>query len=306
MNPSTVPPRNLDLKELARALGGDIVGGQVLAPGPGHSPCDRSLSVRPSPQSPFGFVVFSHAGDNWNHCRDFVLKKLGEPNWCPSDRKPRTHAPAATDEIMSTDLWKRIWRETEPLGRLALDYLESRGLHELPLPDVEHVLRFHPRCPFGPGEKHTSIVAIVRSVITNLPQAIHRTALAPNGRKLGRKMLGPKTGGAVKFWSDDHVSLQLVVGEGLETTLSAATCIEHRGTLLQPAWALGDAGNLAAFPVLAGIECLTILVDNDGTGTGQRAARTCGERWRAAGREAILLTPHNLGTDFNDLARSAS
>jgi hypothetical protein len=39
-----------------------------------------------------------------------------------------------------------------------------------------------------------------------------------------------------------------------------------------PAWALGDAGNVRAFPVLSGIECLTIVVDNDEGGTGQRAA----------------------------------
>jgi putative DNA primase/helicase len=93
------------------------------------------------------------------------------------------------------------------------------------------------------------------------------------------------------------VSLGLVVGEGLETTLSAAIRIEHRGTLLQPAWALLDAGNLAALPVFAGIECLAILVDNDESGTGQRNARICGERWRAAGREVILLTPDDLGAD---------
>jgi hypothetical protein len=291
-----------DLRAIARALGGDIVGGQVLAPGPGHSPSYRSLSVRPSPN---GFIIHSFADDDWRVCQDYVREKWGEPSWRPSDRELCTQAPPGTKEHR-TDPWKQIWRESEPLGRLALDYFASRGLHELRLPDVHGVLGFHPRCPFGPGERHPCIVGLVRSVITNLPQAVHRTALAPDGRKLGRKMLGPKTSGAVKFWSDDHVSHALVVGEGLETTLSAATRIEHRGALLQPAWALGDAGNLAAFPVLAGIECLTILVDNDESGTGQRAARTCGEHWRAAGREAILLTPLDLGTDFNDLVRTAS
>jgi hypothetical protein len=33
----------LDLRSIARALGGEISGNQVLAPGPGHGPRDRSL-----------------------------------------------------------------------------------------------------------------------------------------------------------------------------------------------------------------------------------------------------------------------
>ena len=36
-----------DLRELARLLGGDVSGSQVLAPGPGHSRSDRSMSVTP-------------------------------------------------------------------------------------------------------------------------------------------------------------------------------------------------------------------------------------------------------------------
>ena len=52
-----------ELRAVARALGGEMSGSQVLAPGPGHSPKDRSLSVRLSPSAPDGFVAFSHAGD---------------------------------------------------------------------------------------------------------------------------------------------------------------------------------------------------------------------------------------------------
>jgi hypothetical protein len=47
-----------DLRSLARALGGEVVGRQVLAPGPGHSRRDRSLSIcssakatKPEPQT---------------------------------------------------------------------------------------------------------------------------------------------------------------------------------------------------------------------------------------------------------------
>ena len=58
-----------DLRSLARLLGGDVIGRQVLAPGPGHSPKDRSLSVTISATAPEGFLAFSHAGDDFAECR---------------------------------------------------------------------------------------------------------------------------------------------------------------------------------------------------------------------------------------------
>lgn len=67
----------LDLRRVAIALGGRVCGSQVVAPGPNHSPRDQSLSVRLSRQAPDGFVVFSHAGDPFEVCRDYVAAKLG-------------------------------------------------------------------------------------------------------------------------------------------------------------------------------------------------------------------------------------
>ena len=55
------------------------------------------------------------------------------------------------------------------------------------------------------------------------------------------------------------------------------------------------------FPVLPGIECLTILVDNDASGTGQRAAEACAQAWLAAGKEVVRILPNEVGLDFNDL-----
>jgi hypothetical protein len=72
---------------------------------------------------------------------------------------------------------------------------------------------------------------------------------------------------------------------------------------LRPAWATGCAGNMRRFPVIDGVEQLVILVDNDASETGQRAAEECARRWSDGGREAIRLLPRKLGTDFNDLMR---
>ena len=66
----------MNLRAIALALGGEVAGGQVLAPGPGHSPRDRSLSIKVSQDAPDGFVVHSHAGDDWKECRDHVYSRL--------------------------------------------------------------------------------------------------------------------------------------------------------------------------------------------------------------------------------------
>jgi hypothetical protein len=46
------------------------------------------------------------------------------------------------------------------------------------------------------------------------PRAIQRTALAPDGEKIGRMTLGPKTGAAIKLTADEDVADYLLIGEG--------------------------------------------------------------------------------------------
>jgi AAA domain len=76
----------LTLQQIARALGGEVVGVQVIAPGPGHSPGDRSLSVKLSASAPDGFVVHSFAGDDPLVCRDYVRKRSGLPPFKPNGK----------------------------------------------------------------------------------------------------------------------------------------------------------------------------------------------------------------------------
>jgi hypothetical protein len=141
------------------------------------------------------------------------------------------------------------------------------------------------------------VVGRYKTAVGNEPRGVWRRPIT--GEK--PKALGPTAGCVIQLWPHDAVELGLVLGEGVETTLAAATRLEHRGTLLQPAWAAGCAGNMAKFPVLSGIECLTLLVDNDESGAGQRAADECAARWETAGCEVILLTPPISGSDFNNL-----
>jgi hypothetical protein len=73
----------MDIKEIARALGGDINGRSARVPGPGHSPKDRSLSVTPADNAD-GFIVHSFAGDDPIECKDYVRGKLGMPAFKPN------------------------------------------------------------------------------------------------------------------------------------------------------------------------------------------------------------------------------
>src|SRR3954452_18550021 len=65
------------LRSYAVALGGIISGNQVCFPGPGHSARDRSCTLRLSPSASDGFLVHSHAGDDWRDIRDDVRRKVG-------------------------------------------------------------------------------------------------------------------------------------------------------------------------------------------------------------------------------------
>ena len=61
-------------REIALALGGDVVSvKRVAAPGPGHSPTDRSLSVLITGSD---FIVHSFAGDDWRVCKEYVRSRL--------------------------------------------------------------------------------------------------------------------------------------------------------------------------------------------------------------------------------------
>jgi hypothetical protein len=69
--------------QIARALGGNVSGRHVLAPGPGHSPKDRSLQVTPDQAAPRGLLIHSYANDDPLVCKDYACDKLGMPPWTP-------------------------------------------------------------------------------------------------------------------------------------------------------------------------------------------------------------------------------
>jgi hypothetical protein len=205
---------------------------------------------------------------------------------------------AAKTKQMVSDIWNSA---VDAGGTLVETYLASRGLR---LPDgVTHdVIRFH-RALYYEGQNVPGMVLLFRDIITDKACAIHRTFLTRDGTKLGRKMLGPVANCAIKLSAHEDVSLNLSIGEGIETGIA--------GMMLgfTPMWALGSAGAIASFPVKSGVECLTILTDNDkanvvtGKTPGQNAARECSKRWTEAGCEVRRIVPNVIGEDVADIVQ---
>jgi putative DNA primase/helicase len=118
-----------------------------------------------------------------------------------------------------------LWRQgVDPRGTLAERYLASRKLNLCDV-DAGEVLRWHP----GIG----AVLALFRNISNDELQAVSRTFLDKEGRKLDRRFLGPVGGAAIKLDLDDAVLGGLQIGEGVET------CLAARQLGLRPAWALG-------------------------------------------------------------------
>jgi Toprim domain/CHC2 zinc finger len=280
---------------LADLIGEPLVDNKVLCPF--HD--DHTPSLQIYPDHFHCFVCGAH-GDHvdWlmmleGHTREEAVRTL--ETWdgprVAMDSSPRSDAPER--EFFAL----KLWEEAQPIaGTLAARYLsKTRGIDLAALPaNIDEVLRFHPLCPLGPGIRHPCLVAAMRNASSNEFTGIHRTALTPDAQKIDRRMLG--SFGTVKIWP---AGTQLVIGEGLETVLAAATRIPYHGAPLQPAWALLSAGMLERFPVLPGVERLIVLVDYDFA--GRNAALVCTDRWQRAGRTVVRLTPKRAGADFNDL-----
>ena len=309
----------INARTVAAALDGQVAGpNTVLAPGPGHSMDDRSLAVRLDPRAPDGFLIFSHAGDDWRKSRDHVRAVLKLPPWQPGDGQRRMipreridkwdlsaiaadadDQPQSLDEDqqMRAEHARRMWHEAvDPRRGLAEKYLKEQRRLDLPESLALRVLRYHPRCPWrdeATGEGYVpAVIAPFRSIEDDGITAIQRIALNPDGSKRGRRMLGIVRRAAIKL-DEIGPSRQLVVGEGVET------CMAARQLGLGPVWALGSVGAISFLPVINNAQTLIIL--GEAGEASARAIRLCTKRWQAARRRVRIAMPETGLSDFNDV-----
>lgn len=270
---------------------------RVACPGCGKGPKDDALGVRLEPE---GGAIFSCFRCGWaGRVSADEQRSSVAPRPTPPPRLIEPLRPAQ-------DPWP-TWEAGQPIIGVApaARYLEGRAC-ALPPPDG-HV-RWLPAACHPCGHVGPALVALVTDAATGERMTLHRTWLARDGSgkaAIDRPRLLwpglPKAGGVVRLLADDEISTGLAIAEGIETALSALA-------VGYPVWACIDAGNLAGFPVLEGIEALTILADRDrpdrhGRRAGQEAAEACAARWRAAGREVRVWLPLAEGEDFNDVAQ---
>ena len=145
------------------------------------------------------------------------------------------------------------------------------------------------------GRKLGAIIAVMTDQVTAEPTgAISRTYLDPEGRKLGKAKTLGSPAGIIRLSEDADVLEGLHLAEGLESALSAMS----KG--FRPMWATGSTALMRSFPLLGGIEAISVVADNDANGAGERAAAEVASRWREAGRETHVYLREVLG-DFNDV-----
>ena len=279
--PSTQAPT---FAAIALALGGEVHGREVLAPGPGHSAKDRSLSVTLSPVAPGGLLIHSFAGDDWRYCRDHVRERLGMPAfrpWPPQKTAPRARhgapchrgsgepAKAATRPPDNARKAAWLWGAREPIteGCPAGLYLRRARRFDGPIPPTLGYLPPNSKYPpamiaaFGFCEEPEPGVIDPPANVTG----VHLTRLTPDGGKAPidpvKIMLGPSAGLPIVLAPANDL-LAIDIAEGIE-----------KGLLIQAdtgagMWVAGCAGRMPALAAVlpAYVECVTIWADRDETG----------------------------------------
>jgi putative DNA primase/helicase len=247
----------------------------------------------------------------WGGCnRSDVLAELRRAGFLDKrdgDYRPRLPATSISKDNRRIASCLSIWRKAQPpANSIVATYLASR---QITLDVWPESLCFHPRCPRPKDDGNLvyplpAMVALVEHVQYG-PVAVHCTYLRQNGagkadlpKDKQRAFFGPVAGGAVRL-AKAQPDRWLVVGEGIETTLSVMQACAI------PGWAALSEGGIKNLILPPDAAKVLICADNDHNGTGQRAARAAAERFLREGRNVQIAMPPIPGTDFNDLLRLA-
>lgn len=308
----------MNAPQTGQVAGAQVLQGAALNAGVNHTPAFASRATRPGIISCDSYGPGSHRipcpacnrgerdktlgltieadGRGVCHCfrceftESYRPERGARPLLAP---KPVAKAVSAQRHEVLAGFGRDVWDAAVPLSGVALDYLNARRCY---IPPADGDLRFHPSLKHPSGHVGPALVALVTDAVTGQPISLHRTWIQADGRKADinppRLLLGGhrKQGGVIRLWPDEAVTHGLGIAEGIEAALSLAWAY-------RPVWACIDAGNLAAFPVLGGIEALTIAADNDDA--GRRAADSCASRWAHA--EAIVRIVRQPQNDLNDI-----
>jgi hypothetical protein len=178
-------------------------------------------------------------------------------------------------------------------------YLQGRCID---LTDIEmKSLRFHPDLWHWPTRTRWPALLTLATLGTGEAVTVHQTFLEQDGS--AKAPLGDKarlfpagvtpTGGGVWFGEADP-SREFIVGEGIESTLSA---IRIFGTSTGCA-ALSEGG-IRRLILPPEVRRIRIFADNDELGQGLSAACEAWRRWRDEEREVAVSIADRVGEDAN-------
>lgn len=173
-------------------------------------------------------------------------------------------ARAARERADAIKLARDIWADgAKPEGTAVREYLSRRGIAQDLLPVLPTCLRFAPSLPFTvKAESGWQVIhrgpAMLAAVQApdGMLSAVHRTWIdldRNNGKALitdpktgevlpSKKVIGSKKGGAIRLSRPSHQAEVMVMGEGIETTLSAMVSGVDPDAMF---WAGVDLGNMA-------------------------------------------------------------
>lgn len=207
---------------------------------------------------------------------------------------PQNALAAKTKRIASA---RRLFAAGKPvMGTAAAAYLHRRALMRF-----GPALRFHPRVYVRGDDIDSNQTchspALLAKITVNQGNitGCARTYLDPRTGRIAdlrtpKRILGQLYGNAVRFWSESNIG-DLIVGEGLENTLSVGTAVYEFNLA-----SCLTATHLGLFIPPSSIKRIWIARDNDAA--GERAAQTLASKLGSLGIEARHLVP-KLG-DFNE------
>lgn len=225
------------------------------------------------------------------------MQLLGRSDYSPYT----TPIPRRDDDVVRKAL--KIWGAAHTAqGTIVSKYLASRAILLDPWPPS---LRFHAKCPRprdSGGNLQRPLPAMVALVehVEHGPVGVHCTYLRLDGsgkadlpKNEQRACFGRLQGGAVRFGASTP-GVWLVVGEGIESALSAALPCNL------PSWAALSASGIENLLLPLDATHVVIAADNDLNGRGQSAAQRRAADWLAESRHVRLALPP-LNSDFNDV-----
>jgi putative DNA primase/helicase len=281
---------------LAKALGGSFNGKWHNIRAPGHSCQDRSLGFCFDPQEPNGIRINSLAGDDLNICRQYIMNKLDSLSHggvLVDEKQVHNSLDQANAKITKA---LSIWHAAlSCVGTPVENYLATRGCFPNSPAWLTDAVRFHLNCPMG-TETVPAMVSLMRDPLTGEPTGVHRTALKDDGSgkrtvaegMSAKMMLGRAKGAAVMLCARTPC---MGIAEGIETALSAQKLFG------MPVWACLSAQTIAGFPIIKGLNHLTIFADHDQAGI--EAAKTSARRHQREGVEVEIRCPPISGDDWN-------